>query len=53
MRFVSNPDGTSVLAILKTANEFQVAALHDLLANYITTSPTSSISLKVSVSQEE
>ncbi|KAJ4137428.1 hypothetical protein NW768_003015 [Fusarium equiseti] len=46
--FVSNPDGASVLAILKTANAFQVAALHDLLANYITTDPNPSISLEVS-----
>ncbi|KAI1067962.1 hypothetical protein LB507_004501 [Fusarium sp. FIESC RH6] len=46
--FVSNPDGASVLAILKTANEFQVPALHELLANYITTDPNPSISLEVS-----
>ncbi|GKU19319.1 unnamed protein product [Fusarium langsethiae] len=46
--FVSNPDGTSVMAILKTANQFQAPALHELFANYITTSPTPSIKLKVS-----
>ncbi|KAL3605904.1 hypothetical protein FPOAC2_00855 [Fusarium poae] len=46
--FVSNPDGTSVMSILKTANQFQAPALHDLFANYITTSPTPSIKLKVS-----
>ncbi|CAG1995314.1 unnamed protein product [Fusarium graminearum] len=46
--FVSNPDGTSVMAILKTANQFQAPALHELFASYITTSPTPSIKLKLS-----
>lgn len=41
------------MAILKTANQFQAPALHELFASYITTSPTPSIKLKLSVSQEQ
>lgn len=41
------------MAILKTANQFQVTALHDLLSSYITRNPAPSITLKVAVSQRE
>ncbi|CAJ0545386.1 Ff.00g088590.m01.CDS01 [Fusarium sp. VM40] len=46
--FISNPDGASVLAILRTAPHAHVDGLRDLLANYIQSSPAPNLTMRVS-----
>ncbi|WKT39782.1 hypothetical protein QSH57_001601 [Fusarium oxysporum f. sp. vasinfectum] len=45
---ITNPDGASVLAILRTAPYPHVDGLRDLLSNYISSSPAPNLSLRVS-----
>ncbi|KAG5796906.1 hypothetical protein H9Q69_004021 [Fusarium xylarioides] len=46
--YINNPDGASVLAILRTAPHPHADGLRDLLSNYISSSPTPNLSLRVS-----
>ncbi|KAF5607039.1 arginyl-trna synthetase [Fusarium subglutinans] len=45
---IKNPDGASVLAILRTAPHPHADGLRDLLSNYISSSPTPNLTLRVS-----
>ncbi|KAF4945590.1 hypothetical protein FGADI_11846 [Fusarium gaditjirri] len=46
--YINNPDGASVLAILRTAPHPHADGLRDLLSNYISSSPAPNLSLRVS-----
>lgn len=49
LRYISNPNGASILALLRAVSPSQVDDLRNLLANYLEISPTPILSLQLSV----